>query len=172
MIILLLLFILIAFFLHSKIKLEIFFSSVGLDYHFNVSIIYFKRVKTFYKKEIQVFLEENKNKKMKLSLKEVKEILEYLSFETVTVDVQSGLIEVLPTIFSVPIIATFLSVIYSILNVQNPSFSVKPVYNQLHFSSKIHVLFSIKIFNLIYLIFKILLGRIQKNKSQKVLDRN
>lgn len=170
MIIFLLIISILILFLISKIKLEIYFAFSNFDYVYSISLIYYKKIKTFHKNDIKKRM-INKSKKLKKNesnekFKIAKTFLKYIDFEKLIIEFNIGLINVLPTVFSIPIISTILSSIYTIIDIKydrNHMFYVKPVYNKLNLSGKIHCIASMKIAHIIYILLKLAFERRKKN---------
>ncbi len=175
MIIFLVIFIILIIFVFSKIKLEIYFSFSNFDYMYSIGLIYFVKIKTLYKSDIEKYvihqkrkkkINNSKKKKSKLQINEMKTILKYVDFEKLIVEFNSGFISLLPTVFSIPVISTILSSIYTILNIkydENHVFCVKPVYDKLNISGKIHCIVSMKIAHIIYVLLILAFERRKKN---------
>ncbi len=158
------------FILLSKLKVEIYFSSANLEFNYNIRIIYFKKIKTFDKDSIEKYIAKRKktaslqNKKKNSS--NIKFILKYLNIEKLIIEFYSGLISIMPSVLSIPIISIIISSIYTFLNVnydKNHYFKVKPIYNNLKISTKIHCIVSMKIAHIIYILFKLSFERGERN---------
>lgn len=182
MIIFLLILLLIVIFLNSKIKFEINFclgqcgvNRAHYDYNYGISIIFFKKLKTFCRDEVDLWLKNrrnrrgtlnNKNGRGKKYLEYINKYVKYFAFEKMITYVRSGLISTIPTTFAVPIISTFLAYIYSKYKIhysKNCYFLVEPSYEKLELSVKVQSIISIKIVNIIYILFKVLSERRKKN---------
>ena len=158
------------FILNSKIKIEIYFASSNSKNVYNISIIYFKKLKTFYKDDIKKLLLQQKLKGRNIKKEDFQGlniILKYANFEKLIIAINLGLVTLIPTILAVPILATCFSYLFAFLNLnvsKNHVFTVLPIYNKLHFSSKFHCIVSFKIAHIIYIIIKLFFERRKKNE--------
>lgn len=180
MIIFLCVVLLFVLFLNSKLKLDVVFSYANIEhtvhrYDYRISIIYFKKIKSFSRKDINIWI-KNRRKKKGISnnnrrrsikyLKFLNNYIKFFEFEKITTYVRSGLISVIPTSFSVPIISTLLAFVYSKYNIclnNNCNFLVEPSYNKLELTVDVNSIISIKIVNIIYILLKIWIERRNKN---------
>ncbi|MBQ9267874.1 MAG: hypothetical protein IJ217_06345 [Clostridia bacterium] len=184
MIIFLIVLIVIGLVLHSKVKFEIFFSFSNLDYHYCISVIYFKKLKTFYREDIEKWRRKRKEKRAKKhgsqaqngfwkSGKKVFPFLQkYLHFEKLIVDMRCGLIGVLPSVFSIPVLSTGLAYIYAFFKIpysKNCHFSVLPAYDKFELTSKLHCIVSLKMVHIIFII--ILFYRERRKKNERTSNR-
>lgn len=156
--------------LFSKIKIEVYFSSKNLEFNYTIGIIYFKKIKSFDKDAVEKYINKKhktaskQNKKTKFS--NVKFILRYLNIEKLVIEFYSGFIDIMPTVFSIPIISIIISSIYMYLNINYDKkhyFKVKPIYNDLKISSKIHCIVSVKIAHIIYILLRLTFERRKEN---------
>ena len=179
MIIFLCFFLLIVLFLYSNLKFEIDFSFGNMkdsilhyDYDYSISIIYFKKLKTYSRKKIKELLKKRRNNNSsKMTTTQIyfnffKSYFRFLFFDNLTTKINIGLLSVITTIYAVPAISTFLSIIYSkylLKNSNNCSFVVEPVFGKFELLASIHGIISIRIVNIIYILFKIWIERRNKN---------
>lgn len=182
MIIFLFILLIIVLFLNSKIKVEVFFNfsipkehKLEWDVNYTIGIIYFKKMKTFYKEDIDKWRKRrrerssnpsSRNSIVKNYLSYFNKFISFFKFEKLIVRSGCGLISAIPTVYSVTALSLFLSYIFShykIIYSKNCNFTVKPSFNRLELYSKIHCILSTKIVNIIYIVFIIWSERRKKN---------
>jgi len=178
MIIFLILFIIfILILINKKIKLAIDFSVNGFEYNFCVNINYFFDVITLYKEDFAKYKDKfSKYKKeassMKLSSK--KWILEHIDVDRVNIDIGFGLGDVFVTSMTIPVVSSVLAILLQkYLSKTAKRFSVKPIYNKLFLTVKGATYISLRVIDLIYIIFRILnerrKERIKKEKKSNII---
>lgn len=156
--------------INKKVKFAIDFSIIGFEYNFCVNINYFFDIITLYKEDLIKY--KNKIKEQKYySSKTVdyKWLIKLISFERINFETKIGLADVFFTSMVIPFISsTFAIVLQKYFPTSTKTFSVKPVYNKLFLSTKGAIYVSIKMKEIIYIIFK--LWKISKeNNGKKVM---
>ena len=166
----LILLLLVILFLNSSIKFIIKFSFDDFDIQYNFRINYFfinKEVRiNFFYKIIQKELKKNKRGNIKKEFEELKSIIHLLQFDRLIIIVRSGLINVISSTISIPIISSAISFFYSYFNLKNSKkfyYTVEPIYDKLKLFCNINCIVSIKVTHIIYIIFKSLFGRRDNN---------
>lgn len=154
---LIILFIIILIMLNKKVKINIDFSTIGLEYNFCVNINYFLDIITLYKEDFFKYKEKfKKNKNHQTNLKSYKWILKYIDIEKINIETKIGLYDILATSITIAVISTILAIILQKKFMKTvKQFSVKPVYNQYFFSLKGALYISVRMKDIIYIIFKI-----------------
>lgn len=153
MIILLLLIILLLILLLIRIRIQIFLSVNDLDYYccFNI-FIYRILILKIDKKDVKNFWNKNKKKiKNNKNGKNIKflKIMKKIKFENLFLNVKVGLLEIMPTIFVVPIISAIISNICAFLKAKKLDYKIVPAFNELTFKTKMEVQLSFRIIDLL-----------------------
>lgn len=175
----------------SSVKFKIYFSQLGLEYYYKIDIYYFINICSLDKNDIKKMAKnekikkiyENKFKKegentkdiikgfLKKPSKKAKRIISYINIEKLIINIKIGLIDILPTIFAIPILSTIISFLMKIIlnntdirkymnnthcrrkNKRNYVFYITPIYNKAYMETKISCIIKIKIAHIIYIIF-------------------
>lgn len=151
MIILLLLIILLLIVLFMRIRIQIFLSVNDLEYYYCFNIFIFKMlVAKIDKKDVKSFLNKNKQK-IKNNKKNIKflKIVRKINFEKMYINVKVGLIEIMPTIFVVPLLSTLISNICAFLKVKKFDYKIMPSFNELKLQTKMELELSFRIIDLL-----------------------
>ncbi len=153
MIILLLLIILLLIVLFMRIRIQIFLSVNDLEYYYCFNIFIFKMlVVKIDKKDVKSFLNKNKqkikNNKNKKNIKFLK-IIRKINFEKMYINAKVGLIEIMPTIFVVPLLSTLISNICAFLKVKKFDYKIMPSFNELKLQTKMELELSFRIIDLL-----------------------
>lgn len=79
------------------------------------------------------------------------------TFKEILIDINIGLIDIMPTIYAIPIISTIITMIIASKSedVKNFKFEIKPIYNRLCFNFKLSSIVKIKLAHIIYMILMI-----------------
>ena len=126
----------------------------NFEYDYNIEIFIYKlRIKTLDKNEIEKIMNRFKEKrKIKKQHKiRASKILKKIEIEELDINFKIGLLHVLPTIFSIPIISAIISSIYTLIKRNNNKikYNIKPIYNEFTIQAKVTGTISFRIFNLI-----------------------
>ena len=169
--------IIILILINKKIKLAIDFSVNGFEYNFCININYFFDVVTLYKEDFAKYKDKfSKYKKeassMKLSSK--KWILEHISVDRINIDIGFGLGDVFVTSMTIPVASSILAILLQkYLSKTTKRFSVKPIYNRLFLTLKGAAYISVRVRDVIYIIFRILnerkKERIKNEKKSNIM---
>ena len=116
-----------------------------------------------YKKEVST---------MKLSSK--KWILEHIDVDRINIDIAFGLGDVFVTSMAIPVVSSIIAILLQkYLSKTSKRFSVKPMYNKLFLNVKGATYISLRMIDLIYIIFRILKEskkeRIKKEKKTNIM---
>ncbi len=158
MFILFLLILFVVFVLFFKIKFELNIYIINFNYKFNISILYFK--KQIKGKNLL------KNKKPNTNIRLFKKLLKYIKIDELSININSGLIDVVLTSIFVSILASIISIIFLHLKIpcnKRIKYSVIPVYDRLLFDAKLHCIFSVRIVNIIYILISLFIERRNNN---------
>ena len=142
--------------INKKVKFAIDFSVIGFEYNFCININYFFDVITLYKEDFIKYQKRyKKNTENKKKLQDYQWMFEYLEVNRMNLDAKIGLEDVFVTSMAIPILATVLAIVLQKYFGQSTKrFSIKPVYNKMFFSLKGAIYVSIKLKDMIYIIFK------------------
>lgn len=157
MIIFLFLFIIfILILLNKKVRISIDFSVNGLEYNFCININYFFDILTLYKEDFARLKKKTKKRLKKKKTYFPKWIFKRLDINRINLDIGVGLGDVFVTTMSVPIVSTCVSILMrKYLSKSTKKFSVKPIYNKLFVTAKGSIEASVKLKDVIYMIFRI-----------------
>lgn len=153
MIILLLLIILLLIVLLTRIKIQMFLSINNLDYYYCFNIFIYKiLILKIDKKDVKIFGNKNKqkikNNKKRKNIKSFK-IIKNIKFENLFINAKVGLIEIMPTVFAVPVISTLAANICAILKIKKFNYKIIPDFNKLTFQTKMDLQISFRIIDLL-----------------------
>ncbi|MBO5142547.1 MAG: hypothetical protein J6C46_06055 [Clostridia bacterium] len=157
--------------INKKVKFAIDFSIIGFEYNFCVNINYFFDIITLYKEDLLKYKNNiKKQKNYSSKIIDYKWIIKHINFERINFETKIGLADVFFTSMAIPIVSsTFAIVLQKYFPTSTKTFSVKPVYNKLFLSTKGAIYVSIKLKEIIYIIFK--LWKISKEKNvEKVMS--
>ena len=149
-------------FLNKKVIINIDLSIINFEYNFCINIKYFFDVVTLYKEDILKY--RNKIKKNNIDKKnDYNWLFKYSNVDKINFETRIGLGDTFVTSLSIPVVSTFFAIILErYFSKRSKRFDVKPVYNEFLFCLKGTVYLSLKLKDVIYIIFKVL--RKQKNK--------
>lgn len=156
--------------INKKVKFAIDFSIIGFEYNFCVNINYFFDIITLYKEDLIKYknkIKEQKNYSSKTV--DYKWLIKHISIERINFETKIGLADVFFTSMVIPFISSTIAIVLQkYFPTSTKTFSVKPVYNKLFLSTKGAIYVSIKMKEIIYIIFK--LWKISKeNNGKKVM---
>ena len=157
--------------INKKVKFAIDFSIIGFEYNFCVNINYFFDIITLYKEDLLKYKNNiKKQKNYSSKIIDYKWIIKHINFERLNFETKIGRADVFFTSMAIPIVSsTFAIVLQKYFPTSTKTFSVKPVYNKLFLSTKGAIYVSIKLKEIIYIIFK--LWKISKEKNvEKVMS--
>ena len=157
--------------INKKVKFAIDFSIIGFEYNFCVNINYFFDIITLYKEDLLKYKNNiKKQKNYSSKIIDYKWIIKHINFERINFETKIGLADVFFTSMAIHIVSsTFAIVLQKYFPTSTKTFSVKPVYNKLFLSTKGAIYVSIKLKEIIYIIFK--LWKISKEKNvEKVMS--
>jgi hypothetical protein len=163
----------------TSLRLEVSFISSGFDYYYRVDGYLF----------FHIFKEERSSKGKKIEKDKDSKInpltrifTRYLNnikhprnkkkmpkhvviFKKISIEISIGLIEIIPTVLSIPIISTILSFImgYNYTDIKDLKYNIIPVYNKLCLDLNIHSIVKIKLAHIIYIILMIYMEGVRKN---------
>jgi len=149
-------------FLNKKVIINIDLSTINFEYNFCINIKYFFDVVTLYKEDILKYINKLR-KREKKEKQNYKWIFKYINVDRINFDTKIGLGDTFVTSLSIPVVSTFFAIILErYFSKSSKRFDVKPVYNEFLFCLKGTVYLSLKLKDVIYIIFKVLSK--QKNK--------
>lgn len=158
---LLFLVIIIFILLNQRVKFDVNFSILGVEYYFCVTVNYFFEIITLYKEDFMKY----RKKAVKIKCEEWP--LEYFKVEKILYETKVGLEDPFITSIIVSILSTISAILlHKYLPESSKQFKVQPVYNKFFFSTKGAILFSIKLKDLLYILFHIWFKR-RKNNANK-----
>ena len=97
----------------------------------------------------------NKQKKERKAIQEYKWILKYVDVDRINLDINIGIDDVFITSMTIPVLSTVLAIILEkYFSKSTKRFLVKPIYNKLFFSLKNSTYITIKLKDIIYILFK------------------
>lgn len=149
MIILLLLIVFILL-LFMKIRIIAFLTLNNLEYDYSFDImIYQLKLKKINKADVEKFISQNRKKGKKY--KKTSKIIKKIKFEKLFLDMKIGLIEIMPTVFIIPIISIITSTICTLLNMNSEKtrYTIRPAFNELTVQAKFETEITFRIINLI-----------------------
>lgn len=154
MIIFLILISILLIILFAKIKIKIFFTLKNFEYYYSIDIfIYNFKIKKLDKTEIEKCIKKIKPKIKNQNQIKPSKIIKKIKIEELNIDIKIGLLNILPTIFSIPIISTIATTIIPFIKTQKNSvkYRIQPVYNELAFNTKVSGMVSFRIIDIITL---------------------
>lgn len=153
MIIFLFIFTLILIALFIKIKVRIFFTLNNLEYYYRIDIRYIKNIKTIVAGD-----KKSDNKKLK---KNIFKVINKIKIEKLSLYLNLGLLEILPTVYGVTIASIIISVLYGVLSKnfickdkREYEYRINPSYNKLILSGKLIAELSIRPIDLAIILLK------------------
>lgn len=187
--------IIILILLNKKVKFNIDFSVIGFEYNFCININYFFDIITLYKEDLLKYKEQFQKSKYAQKLKKLKNLknqkekrnfilkalsiektnLEKLRLDKINIDrinlkMNLGLQDVFVTSMAIPFLSSVIAILMQkYLSKSTKQFSVKPVYNKFFFSLKSATYVSVKLKDLISIVFKIWKAQNKSIKKEKIL---
>ena len=145
----------IVVFLFFKLKISIYFKLDNFDTFIKIKcgFIEFKRKGSFVKRKrkYQAMINKTKKSKAKFHIKKPKDILKYIEINKLDINLALGTPFMFLTVFSVPVLATLFEGIKAMpfKKLENYSYFILPNYDEFKLFSEVHVVFKIRIFNVI-----------------------
>ena len=168
MIIFLLILIISIILLNQKVKLDINFSILNLEYYFCVRIYYIFEIVTLYKEDFNKKNKKQNKIKDKNKLGMIKDFkgkidalpLHYFNVEQIHYEMKIGLYDSVVTSLIIPILSTLSAIsLQKYFPKASKQFSIEPKYNDFFFSTKGVVKVSVKLQHILYLLIHVLLNR-------------
>lgn len=155
--------------INKKVKFNIDFSIIGFEYNFCVNVNYFFDVITLYKEDLLKYKKDlSQQDKFSVNINNYKWIIDYLDIDRINLDLKIGLADVFFTSMTIPVISSIVAILLQkYCETSTKTFSVKPVYNKLFFSLKGATYITVKMKDMIYIVFKILKNNRKKVKNGK-----
>ena len=175
--------------INKKVKFDIDFSVIGFEYNFCVNINYFFDIITLYKEDILKYRRkfnkkiqkisninkyfdnensnfsdiENQSKKQKQLSKKTKNykwIVKYINVDRINIESQIGVDDVFVTSMIIPTLSSILAIVFQKYFPQaTKRFLINPVYNKFYFGTKGAIYITIKLKDVIYIVFRSLKER-------------
>lgn len=179
MIILAIFFSILIFLYFISLKLEVSFILSGLDYYFRIDgYIFFhlfneergSKIKKLDRgKDVRInpltrifnrYAQNIKHPRNKKRMPKHAAV-----FQKISIEIAVGLIEIMPTIYTIPVLGAIISMLirYNSDDIKNFKFKISPVYNKLCFDLKIHSIVKLKLAHIIYIILMIYMEGAKRN---------
>ena len=151
--------------LNQKVRLDINFSVLNLEYYFCIRIHYFIVILTLYKEDFNKKNKKPKNINKFKILKNFKEKIDvlplhYLEVEKIHYEMKVGLYDAVATSLIVPFLSTLSAIsLQKYFPRASKKFVIEPQYNDFFFSTKGVIKFSVKLKHILYLLLYTWLNR-------------
>lgn len=98
----------------------------------------------------------NGKKKKKISANEIKQIMKSVELASFDANLKVGLLFLFPTVFSIPILSTFLEYLkmFPFKKIDNYKYVILPEYDKLIFDTNINIVLKIRVFDVLKLAIK------------------
>lgn len=147
--------------INKKVRVNVDFSVIGFEYNFCITINYFFDVITLYKEDVLKYKNKYDTRSKDISKKrkninDYKWIIELFNIERINFEAKIGIADVFFTSMLIPFVSTFVAVLLEkYCKTSTKVFSIKPVYNELFFCLKGATYITVKLKDVIYIVYKI-----------------
>ena len=126
----------------TKIKIKIFFTLKNFEYYYCVDIIIYNlTIIKIDKNKIEKYAKKIKEKRKNKKQNKIKasKIMKKIKIEELNINIKIGLLEIFPTVFSIPIISTIIATILPLLKTEKNKikYNIQPIYNEVAIQTKV-----------------------------------
>lgn len=144
--------IIILFSLKIKFYIDLNADKLNMDLKLKIWFFEIKRKGALIKRKRKFAkTKSNKNQKSKIKLKDIKNMLQYIEIEKLSINAQIGLLFLFPTAFSVPVASIIIDSIklLPLKKIKNFSYEILPQYDKFEFKANVNLIFKIRVIDIL-----------------------